>query len=108
MLTGQMRDTVTFQRTDNKKNYSDVYTCRAYINGVSGSEWFIANAGFDAGLTVTITVRYCAEVMSINPNVCRAVDGYGNVYELLSPGDDKQAQHREVIFRARRKASGKA
>jgi len=98
-----MRDTITFQRAvDDGRNYTDVLTCRAYINGVSGDEFFMANAGFAGGLTVTINCRYQAGLMVINPTNTRAVDGKGNVYELISPADDKQGRHIEVIFRARR------
>lgn len=98
-----MRDTVTFQKSvDDGRTYSDVLSCRAYINGVKGDEFFIANAGFAGGLTVTISCRYQAALMEINPTNTRAVDGKGNVYELISPADDRQGRHVEVIFRARR------
>ncbi len=103
MTIGSMRDTVTFQGTEDRKTYTDILSCRAYINGVSGSEWFIANAGYDAGLTVTITARYQPALMAINPNKTRVIDQNGNRYDLLSPADDKQGKHKEIIFRARRK-----
>lgn len=103
MKQGLLRQKVTFRKTDDDwETYEDILTCRAYINGVSGNEFFIANAGYAGALTVTVTCRYQEALMRINPTVCRLVDGQGFVYELLSPGDDKQSQHREVIFRARR------
>ena len=44
MNIGAMRDTVTFKWSDDDgATWSDVLTCRAYINGVNGSEFFIAN-----------------------------------------------------------------
>lgn len=98
-----MRDTVTFKRSaDQGQTYTDILTCRAYINGVSGDEFFIANAGFAGGLTVTVTCRWQPGLMAINPTNSKIVDGRGNEYELLSPADDKQGKHVEVIFRARR------
>lgn len=107
MKQGLLRDKVTFQTTyDDRRTWTDLFSCRAYINGVSGNEFFIANAGYDAALVVTVTCRYQPPLMGINPTVCRLVDGKGYVYELLSPGDDKQSMHREVIFRARRLMEG--
>ena len=98
-----MRNRVTFQRTDDdRKSYTDVLSCRAYINGVSGDEFFIANGGDVGALTVTISCRYQSALMAIDPTVCRAADEKGNVYELLSPADDKMGKHTEIIFRARR------
>lgn len=107
MKTGTLRDTVTFCRTaDEGRTYTDILTCRAYINGVSGSEFFIANAGYVGSLVVTVTCRYQPALMQINPTVCILRDQRGQTYELLSPADDKQGMHREVIFRARRLYTG--
>lgn len=98
-----MRSTVTFQKTsDDGRTWTDVLTCRAYINGVSGNEFFIANAGYAGQLVVTVSCRYQAALMGINPTVCRIKDGSGCIYDLLSPADDKQSLHRECIFRASR------
>ena len=98
-----MRDTVTFQKTDDEgKTWSNVLSCRAYINGVKGDEFFIANAGFAGQLVVTVSCRYQSALMGINPTVCRITDQRGYIYELLSPADDRQGLHRECIFRAAR------
>lgn len=103
MRPNLMRDTVTFRKTaDEKRTWTDVLSCRAYINGVHGAEFYMANAGFEAALTVTISCRYQAALMGIDPTKCRAVDQRGYIYELISPADDKQGRHTEVIFRARR------
>jgi hypothetical protein len=99
-----LRNTVTFQKTvDDGETYTDILTARAYINGVSGSEFFIANAGYEAALVVTITCRYQLALMAINPTDTRCVDEHGYIYDLISPADDKQGLHDEVIFRARRR-----
>lgn len=103
MNVDAMRDTVTFQKTEDEGiTWSDVLTCRAYINGVSGNEFFIANAGAVGSLVVTITCRYQLMLLKINPTVCRVIDQNAQEYELLSPADDKAGTHKEVIFRARR------
>ena len=103
MRVGAMRDTVTFRKTEDEGiTWSDVLTCRACINGVNGSEFFIANAGSVGALTVTISCRYQPLLMKINPTVCCAVDQREQEYELLSPADDKAGEHKEIIFRARR------
>ena len=103
MKQGLMRQKVTFQRTyDDRETWTDELTCSAYINGVSGNDFFIANAGYVGALVVTITCRYQQALMAINPTVCRCKDRNGDIYELLSPADDRQTQHREIIFRARR------
>lgn len=104
MRVGAMRDTVTFKyASDDGQTWTDLFSCRAYINGVSGNEYFVANAGFEGSLVVTVSCRYQPALMEINPTVCEIEDQRGYRYELLSPADDKQAQHKEVIFRARRR-----
>lgn len=103
MTVGSLRDTVTFCYTDDEGiTYKDHISCRAYINGVSGNEFFIANAGSVGSLVVTVTCRYQPALMAINPTVYKLRDQNGLEYELLSPADDKMGRHREVIFRARR------
>ncbi len=81
MRAGMLKDTVTFQKYDGAE-WTDHLTCHAYINGVSGNEFFIANAGDTAALTVTVTVRYTPDIMRITPMEYRAVCG-GIVYELM-------------------------
>lgn len=99
-----MRNIVTFQKTDDNVNYFDYYRCHAYINGLSGQEFFIANAGFDNNLTVEIECRYCPELMIIS-TLFRIVDESGNIYEIISPADDIQLRHKIIKFRARRNPS---
>ena len=95
------RNIITFQRTEDNVNYTDVYTCHAYINGLYGNEFFLANAGNDSALTVEIECRYCPELMIIS-TTHRAVDGEGNIYEIISPADDIQLAHKTIKFRCRK------
>ena len=96
-----MRNIVTFQKTEDNINYVDYYRCHAYINGLSGNELFIANAGFDSELTVNIECRYCPELMIVS-TLFRIIDDNGVVYEIISPADDIQLRHKIIKFRARR------
>ena len=103
IYAGQLNAVITFQRRDDDTGeWSDYITVRGYINGVSGTEFFIANAGYEGSLTVTIQCRYQAALMRITPMRYRAVTSDGIVYELISPGDDVQMKHAEVKFRAKR------
>ena len=95
------RDKITFQYTTDNVNWTDYKTCHAYINGLSGNEFFVGNAGFDNALTVTIDCRYDPALMVI-PTTYRAVDHNGRVYELVSPADDVKSEHKSIKFRARR------
>lgn len=101
MITaGQLNAVICFQRSVNDV-WEDRLTCRGYINGLSGNEFFIANAGYEAALTVTIQCRYQPALMHITPMQYRAVSG-GVVYELISPADDVGSRHSEIKFRAKR------
>ena len=101
MNTDRMNSRITFQKSSDGIEWEDFLSCYAYINGVNSNEFFIANAGYEAALTVTISCRYQPLLMRITPMqyriVCNSV-----VYELLSPADDVRFEHREVIFRAKR------
>lgn len=102
MNIGTMKNYITFQRTENGSEWEDIHSTYAYINGLSGTEFFIANAGGDAALTVTVTCRYNPKLLSILPTDCRIKDEKGIVYELISPADDVRMEHKEIRFRARR------
>ena len=97
---GQLNAVICFQRSVNDV-WEDHLTCRGYINCLSGNEFFIANAGYEAALTVTIQCRYQPALMHITPMQYRAVSG-GVVYELISPADDVGSRHSEIKFRAKR------
>lgn len=97
-----MRHLLTFQFTKDNVNWEDYAEAHAYINGLSGTEFFIANAGYDSSLMVNIECRYDPMLMRIIPNMFRAVDIQGTIYELVSPPDDVQLRHKTIKFRAKR------
>ncbi len=96
------RQFVFFQKTEDNLTWQDYFSCHAYINGLSGTEFFIANAGYDSALTVEIECRYCPELMNVIPSTYRIIDGIGTVYELISPADDIKELHKTIKFRGRR------
>lgn len=102
MRSGAYNSIATFQVTNDKVTWNDCYSCRAYINGASGRDFFIANAGFDCSLAVEISCRYDKALMSVIPTTHRVVDHEGNIYELISPADDIKAEHKEIKFRAKK------
>ena len=102
MNTGSMKQLVTFQYSADAVNWENRFSRHVYINGLSGTEFFVANAGYDASLTVTISCRYDRELMQVVPTNYRVVSADGVIYELISPADDIQLRHREIKFRAKR------
>lgn len=96
------RQFVTFQKTVDNVSWQNFFSCHAYINGLSGTEFFMANAGYDSSLTVEIECRYCPELMQVVPSTYRIVDEHKTVYELISPADDIQLMHKTVKFRGKR------
>ena len=95
---GMYRSRVTFQRADSSGEWKDYITVSCYINGMSGDEFYIANAGYEASLAVNIFCRYQPALMRITPMQYRAVSN-GIIYELTSPADDIMYSHREIKFR---------
>ena len=97
----RMNSRITFQTRNDNDEWEDHLSCYAYINGLSGNEFFAANAGYEAALTVTVSCRFQLALMRVTPMQYRAVSN-GIVYDLPSPGDAIQFKHEEVIFRAKR------
>lgn len=102
---GKYRSVITFRKnTDDPgkpSEWENFITVSGYINGVSGNEFFIANAGDMAALTVNIECRYQPALMKIIPMMYRAVSN-NVIYELISPADDICGRHETVRFRAKR------
>lgn len=105
MKNRSMRQYITFQQTNDGMTWEDYYSCHAYINGLSGQEFFIANAGYDSSLAVNIECRYCPLLMAVIPSTFRIIDHSGAVYELISPADDIKLEHKTIKFRGKRVTS---
>ena len=80
MDTGRMNQRCTIQKrtvTVNENGFqteewTDYYSCWAYVNGLSGSEYWAAHA-VQAESTKIFTVRYCRDVAAVNPKDYRIV-----------------------------------
>lgn len=101
MIISRLKEKITFQYTEGLDQWEDYLTVHAYINGVSGTDYFLANAGGEASLTVTIDCRYQPALMRVVPMMYRVKQG-DIIYRLESPGDDIQMRHELVRFRAKR------
>lgn len=101
MNINRMNSRIIFQKISPDNEWNDYISCYGYINGVSAGEFFVANTGGEAALTVTVSCRFQPALMRVTPMQYRAVSG-GVVYELMSPGDDVRFKHEEIVFRAKR------
>ena len=98
----RFKEKITFERTEGGDVWEPYITVHAYINGVSGTDYFLANAGGEASLTVTVDCRYQLALMRVVPMQYRIRQG-DIIYDIQSPGDDIQMRHETVRFRARRR-----
>lgn len=73
----------------------------AYVNGLSGKEFWEVNAGGVAENIVNVTVRYNKDIIKLAPQTTRFILN-GSIYDLISPPDDVQFLHRQIKFKARR------
>ena len=115
MHIANLKEIITFQRTeDGGETYKDYYTCHAYMNGMStseffqtkaGSEFYMDYAGTEGQIITTIVCRYQKSIANLNPMQYRVKHVVGNdtmYYQLLTPPDDVQLKHERIKFRARR------
>ena len=90
MRIGRMNQRITFQHRDvsvNENGFSsevwdDFYSCSAYVNSLSGSEYWAAHA-VQAETTKVFTIRYCQSVASIDPKNYRIIF-QNNVYDITN------------------------
>lgn len=88
METGGMNQRVTLQRRETAVDengfesevWRDYYTCWAYVNGLSGSEFWAAQS-VQSEKTVVFTIRFCRRVSSVNPKDFRLVFR-GEIYNI--------------------------
>lgn len=105
METGTMNQRITIQRLETTVNengleteeWRDCYLCWAYVNGVSGSEFWAAHA-VQAENTVVFTVRYCKKVAEVNPKQYRIL--FGGVPYNITHVDHVRFGSEEVKIKA--------
>lgn len=115
MHIANFKEIITFMRSDDGgETYTDYYTCHAYLNGMttseffqtkSGGEFYMDYAGTEGQVITTIVCRYQKAIANINPMQYRIKHVVGNdtmYYDLLTPPDDVQLKHERIKFRARR------
>ena len=102
MNIARLKEKITFERTEGGDVWETYITVHAYINGISGTDYFLANAGGEASLVVTVDCRYHKSLLCIVPMLYRIRQG-DIIYDLESPADDIQMQHEMIRFRARRR-----
>ena len=87
-----------------EETWHDHYLCWAYVNQLSGSEFWAAHA-VQAEDTVVFTLRYCKVAAAINTRDHRIVFA-GDVYDILFV--DHVRQERDVVKIKARRHSGEA
>lgn len=65
-ITIQQRSTSTNENGMDVETWTDSYLCWAYVNGLSGTEFWAAQA-VQAEETVVFTIRYCRIVKTLDP-----------------------------------------
>lgn len=85
---GELRHRITIEQKtitkdellNNVEEWAEYYSCYASINGLSGSEYWAAQAQ-QAENTVTFLVRYHRKIENMNPQAFRIIFK-GSVYDI--------------------------
>ncbi len=83
-----MRERITFQRSEagtdkdgnHVLNWADYYSCAAYVNNLSGKEYWEA-AQVNAQTEINFVIRYCSEVSVMDTEHYRILFG-GRIYNI--------------------------
>lgn len=105
MNAGLFKHKITIQKADfdsddegqQIKTWEDYTSCKSYVNGLSGSEYWAAGA-IQAENTVVFTVRYSAKINKINPQEYRILFN-GLIYDIKNV-DNVQYQNEIVKIKA--------
>jgi len=97
MEAGKLRHQITIQVMDTNEAWSDLVSCQAQVNGLSGSEYWAASAE-QAQNTVDFVVRYTTALASLLPQTTRILFR-GNHYDVKSI-DNFMYQNRSLKLRA--------
>lgn len=107
MKIGQWRERILIQKnmvikdkTGNQKNiWEDYYTCYAYVNNLSGKEyWEAAQVNQEASLY--FIVRYCKELKALDSTLYRIV--FGEMIYNITFVDFMRYQKKTIKLRAER------
>lgn len=80
MTISEMRERIIFQKSTATKDkngnrvlsWEDVYSCAAYANNLSGTEYWAA-AQTNSQTDMYFVVRYCSELKDIDSKQCRII-----------------------------------
>ena len=97
MEAGKLRHSITIQVMDANETWSDLVTCQAQVNGLSGNEYWAASAE-QAQNTVDFTVRYSADLSCLVPQSTRIMFR-SNRYDVQSI-DNFMYQNRSLKLKA--------
>lgn len=105
MRIGEWKEKITLQKSkavvDSNGNHilkwEDWYRCSAYVNNLSGKEYWEA-AQVNAQTDVYFIIRYCSEVKQLNSECYRVV--FRNQLYNITFVDNIQYQNKRVKLRA--------
>ncbi len=96
MEAGKLRHSITIQVMNTNETWSDLVTCQAQVNGLSGNEYWAASAE-QAQNSVDFVVRYTTTLAAIVPQTTRILFR-GDRYDVQSI-DNFMYQNRSLKFR---------
>ena len=96
MEAGKLRHKITIQVMDTEEAWSDLVTCNAQVNGLSGSEYWAASSE-QAQSTVDFIVRYTSSLADLVPQTT-CILFRGNRYDVQNI-DNFMYQNRSLKFR---------
>lgn len=97
MEAGKLRHKIIIQIMNESENWTDLVTCFAQVNGLSGNEYWAASSE-QAQNTVDFTVRYSVDLSCLVPQYTRILFR-GNRYDVQSI-DNFMYLNRSIKLRA--------
>jgi SPP1 family predicted phage head-tail adaptor len=96
MEAGKLRHRITIQTMNESEIWTDLVSCFAQVNGLSGNEYWAASAE-QAQNTVDFVIRYMADLSCLVPQTTRILFR-GNRYDVQSI-DNFMYQNRSLKLR---------
>jgi len=97
MEAGKLRHSITIQVMDANETWSDLVTCQAQVNGLSGNEYWAASAE-QAQNSVDFIIRFYSSLADLAPQTTRILFR-GRRYDVKSI-DNFMYQDRSLKLRA--------